>query len=82
VPAIECLHYADEFADKRRDHRVDSMPIPGQALNVARTFRPMDQASVQALLTKTAQAALRGQYELYKTSHHFDGTYPNPQWLG
>jgi hypothetical protein len=61
---------------------VDSMPIPGQALNVARTFRPMDQASVQALLAKTAQAALRGQYELYKTSHHFDGTYPNPQWLG
>jgi isoquinoline 1-oxidoreductase alpha subunit len=23
-----------------------------------------------------------GQFELYKTTHHFDGTVVNPQWLG
>jgi predicted aldo/keto reductase-like oxidoreductase len=23
-----------------------------------------------------------GKSELYKTTHHFDGTYQNPQWLG
>lgn len=24
----------------------------------------------------------KGEYELYKTTHNFDGTYQNPQWLG
>jgi hypothetical protein len=24
----------------------------------------------------------RIKFEMYKTSHHFDGTYQNPQWLG
>jgi hypothetical protein len=31
---------------------------------------------------KTAKAAEAGQFELYKTSRRFDGTYANPQWLG
>jgi uncharacterized protein len=35
-----------------------------------------------ALLAKTAKAAQAGEFEKYKTSHHFDGTYQNPQWLG
>jgi len=25
--------------------------------------------------------AQKGEWELYKTSHDFDGTYQNPQWL-
>jgi hypothetical protein len=37
---------------------------------------------VTALLGKTANAASAGEYERYKTSHHFDGTFANPQWLG
>ena len=35
-----------------------------------------------ALLAKTQQAAVDGQFEKYKTSTHFDGTTQNPQWLG
>jgi len=27
-------------------------------------------------------AAQDGQFEGYKTTHNFDGTYMNPQWLG
>ena len=42
----------------------------------------MSKQQVAALLTRTVQSAKNGQYELYKTSHHFDGTYANPQWLG
>jgi hypothetical protein len=42
----------------------------------------MDSSQVAALLAKTAKAAQAGQFELYKTSHHFDGTVANPQWLG
>ena len=29
-----------------------------------------------------ASAAAKGEFELYKTSHNFDGTFHNPQWLG
>jgi hypothetical protein len=58
------------------------MPILEQALRAARSFRPMDSSEVGALLAKTAEAARRGRYELYKTTHTFDGTVHNPQWLG
>jgi hypothetical protein len=37
---------------------------------------------VAALLAKTAKAAEAREFELYKTSHHFDGTVAKPQWLG
>jgi hypothetical protein len=42
----------------------------------------MSKEEIAALLAKTAPAAQTGEFELYKTSHHFDGTYHNPQWLG
>jgi hypothetical protein len=60
----------------------DSLKILQQALDAARSFKPMSQREVAALLAKTAPAAGNGEYELYKTSHTFDGTYQNPQWLG
>jgi uncharacterized protein len=42
----------------------------------------MNPAEIGALLAKTAQAAQLGKFEHYKTTHEFDGTYQNPQWLG
>ena len=48
----------------------------------ARSFKPLTEPQVAALLAKTALAAEAGKFELYKTSHHFDGTFENPQWLG
>ncbi len=42
----------------------------------------MGEHEVASLLSKTATAAHDGQYELYKTTHNFDGTYHNPAWLG
>jgi hypothetical protein len=53
-----------------------------QALEAARTFRSPSRAQVAALLAKTRQAALTGQYELFKTTNHFDGTAHNPKWMG
>ena len=47
-----------------------------------RSFKPVTQGEVAGLLAKTAPAAGKGEYERYKTSHDFDGTYHNPQWLG
>lgn len=42
----------------------------------------MGTQEVAALLARTAEAAQSGEFEMYKTSHRFDGTYQNPQWLG
>jgi len=82
VTAVECLHYSMNLPTSVVITGCDSLPILQQALQAARTFKPMDSSQVAALLAKTAKAAETGQFELYKTTHHFDGTVANPQWLG
>ena len=57
VTAIECLHYALNLPTSVVITGCDSMEILEQALEAARTFRPMGKAEVQALLAKTAKAA-------------------------
>jgi aryl-alcohol dehydrogenase-like predicted oxidoreductase len=80
--AIECLQYAMNLPTSVVITGCDSVAILQQALNAARSFQPMDSSQVAALLAKTAKAAEAGQFELYKTTHQFDGTVQNPQWLG
>jgi hypothetical protein len=53
-----------------------------QALAVGSAFRPLSEAQVAALLAKTRQAAMRGDFELFKTSSIFDSTATHPAWLG
>lgn len=79
---IECLHYAMNLPTSVVITGIDSMEILRQALKAARTFRPMGREQVAALLAKAHIPARKGEYELYKTSHTFDGTYRNPEWLG
>ncbi len=79
---VECLHYAMNLPTSVVITGCDSLPILQQALQAARSFQPMNPSQVAALLAKTAKAAEAGKFELYKTSHRFDGTYANPQWLG
>ena len=81
VEPVECLQYALTLPTSVVITGCDSIPILQQALKVARTFSPLTAEQIAALLAKTAQAAQKGEYELYKTSHNFDGTYQNPQWL-
>jgi predicted aldo/keto reductase-like oxidoreductase len=81
VEPVECLQYALTLPTSVVITGCDSISILQQALKVARTFSPLTSEQVAALLAKTAQAAQKGDYELYKTSHNFDGTYQNPQWL-
>jgi predicted aldo/keto reductase-like oxidoreductase len=80
--AVECLHYAMNLPTSVVITGCDSLPILQQALQAARTFQPMDSSQVADLLAKTAKAAEAGRFELYKTTHQFDGTVANPQWLG
>jgi predicted aldo/keto reductase-like oxidoreductase len=82
VTPVECLHYSMNLPTSVVITGCDSMQILEQALSAARNFHPMTSDEVASLLAKTAQAAQAGKYELYKTSHTFDGTYQNPQWLG
>jgi tyrosyl-tRNA synthetase len=79
---VECLHYAMNLPTSVVITGCDSLAILQQALDAARSFKPMGKDEVAQLLAKTAPAAGKGEYELYKTTHNFDGTIQNPQWLG
>jgi aryl-alcohol dehydrogenase-like predicted oxidoreductase len=82
VRPIECLHYAMNLPTSVVITGIDRMAILDQALKAARTFKPMSQEAVSALLARTAEAAGAGQYEPFKTTTNFDGTAHHPQWLG
>jgi aryl-alcohol dehydrogenase-like predicted oxidoreductase len=82
VTAVECLHYALNLPTSVVITGCDSVAILEQALDAARTFRPMDKATQVALLARTADAAARGEFELFKTTSIYDGTATHPEWLG
>ena len=82
VTAIECLHYAMNLPSSVVITGCESMENLEQALTAARTFEPMNEEQVKNLLSKTAQAGSRGEYELFKTSSVYDGTATHPEWLG
>jgi aryl-alcohol dehydrogenase-like predicted oxidoreductase len=82
VTATEGLHYALNLPTSVVITGCDSMKILEQALEAARTFQPMGEAEVRALLAKTAKAASKGEFELFKTTSIFDSTASNPEWLG
>jgi predicted aldo/keto reductase-like oxidoreductase len=82
VTAIECLQYSMNLPTSVVITGCDSLSMLQQAVDAARSFQPLSEDTVRKLLARTAQAAQSGEYELYKTSHHFDGTYQNPRWLG
>ena len=82
VSATECLQYAMNLPVSVVITGCESMENLEQALDAARTFKPLGDAEVNALLERTAQAASRGEYELFKTSSIYDGTAAHPEWLG
>ena len=82
VTPIECLHYAMNLPTSVVITGCESMENLEQALTAARTFKPMSDEEVKSLLGKTAKAASRGEYELFKTTSIYDGTASNPEWLG
>ena len=80
--AIECLQYAMNLPVSVVITGCESMENLEQALEAARTFKPMSDEQVKSLLGKTAQAASRGEFELFKTTSIYDGTASHPEWLG
>lgn len=82
ITPIECLHYAMNLQTSVVINGCDSLERLNQALEAVRTFKPLSQGELSAILAKTEAAGAHGEYELFKTSHTFDGTWQNPQWLG
>ena len=79
---IECLHYALNLPTSVVITGCDTMERLQQALEAARTFRPLSEPQLAALLKKTRDAALTGKLEPFKTTSQFDGTAQHPSWLG
>jgi predicted aldo/keto reductase-like oxidoreductase len=66
VTASECLRYAMTLPTSLVITGCDSMAILQQAIDVARTFRPMTDEERTALLARTAPLAGNGEFEPYK----------------
>jgi aryl-alcohol dehydrogenase-like predicted oxidoreductase len=79
---VECLHFAMNLPTSVVITGCESLANVQQALDAARSFKPLSAAETAALLARTEQAARNGQFEGYKTTNNFDGTIHNPQWLG
>jgi uncharacterized protein len=82
VSPTECLHYAMSLPTSVVITGIDKPAILDQAIEAAKTFKPMSRKQVAQLLAKTKEVAMAGKYELFKTSSHFDSTAKNPDWLG
>jgi uncharacterized protein len=82
VKPIEALHYCLNLPIAVQITGIDNQQVLDQALQAAQTFKPLSQSEVASLLERTKPAAQNGQYELYKTTSHFDGTAHSPQNLG
>jgi len=82
VEPLEALHYTLSQPVSVVITGIDSLPILNQALEAARTFKPLTESQTKSILDRTQTAALTGKFELFKTTPHFDGTAANPKWLG
>ena len=82
VTPIEALHFGLNSPASVVITGIDSPEILDQAFQAVESFRPLDQQQVAAILAKTKDAAMTGNFELFKTSAHYDGTIKNPSWLG
>jgi predicted aldo/keto reductase-like oxidoreductase len=81
VTPVECLHYALNLPTSVVITGCERIEILDQAIQAARTFKPMTSAQVSVLLAKTKDAAVTGQFEPFKTTTQFDSTAQNPQWM-
>lgn len=82
VTAIECLHYAMGLPVAVVITGVETMERLEQALDAARTFRPLSRSEMDGLRQRTASDGSRGAFELFKTSSIYDGTAQHPEQLG
>jgi len=78
---MECLHYAMNLPTSVVITGCDSMPVLDQAIEAAKSFKPIPEAEVAALLARTKDAAKEGEFEVFKNTDEHDGTIKQPKWL-
>jgi uncharacterized protein len=82
VTPVECLHYSLNLPISVQITGINTKVLLDQAFDAVRSFHPMDEGAVAALITKSEGAAMKGEFELFKTTSHFDTTARHPDWLG
>jgi uncharacterized protein len=82
VEPLDALRYALSQRVSVVITGMDSMPILNQAFTAIKEFKPMSETQMAAVLARTRDAALTGQYESFKTTARVDGTSRRPDWLG
>lgn len=80
--ATECLHYVMSLPVSVVINGCVSLRDLQQALDAARSFKPLSETQRSTLLARTAKIAGRGDYEPWKTTTAYDATSRNPHWLG
>jgi aryl-alcohol dehydrogenase-like predicted oxidoreductase len=78
----ECLHYALNLPTSVVITGMPDVKTLEQALDAVKTFKPLPQSDLSALLARTRDAALSGKFERFKTTAQYDGTAHKPEWMG
>lgn len=73
ITATEALRYAMSLPVATTVSGIDSLQVLRQNLDIAKGFKPMNAAEMQALRDRYARYAADGRFELYKTSKKYDG---------
>jgi len=73
VKATDALRYAMSLPVATTITGIDSMRVLRQNLAVAREFKPLSEADMEALRRQSAPLAADGRFELYKTTAKHEG---------
>jgi predicted aldo/keto reductase-like oxidoreductase len=82
VEPMDCLHYSLNLPVSVQIIGINTKAFLDQAFAAVKSFQPMDEAGVSALIAKSEQVAMNGKFELFKTTAHFDTTARHADWLG
>ncbi len=82
VEPMDCLRYSLNVPVSVLITGINSKRLLDQAFYAVKSFQPMDEAAVATLIAKTEEVAMKGKYELFKTTSHFDTTARHADWLG
>jgi aryl-alcohol dehydrogenase-like predicted oxidoreductase len=82
VSAEDCLRYALSQPTSVVITGIDNQQVLDQAIDVGSNFKALSSAELQVILKKSEAAAAKGEFELFKTTSHFDSTAQHPEWLG
>ncbi len=82
VTATECLHYAMNLPTSVVITGIDKLALVDQAVEAAKSFRPLEPGEVARLLAKTEFASRGGKHESFKTTSEHDSTARHVEWLG